>query len=208
MHVTKTSLLHYSIPDNCRWRSQCKFFWPVEILTDLTRKIGNLLCKLVIYCVNFSVNFILQKFCLCKKNDKYEVWEELAKYGIKNCSTLVTKRCTGEELSLLHCPHTSLRPCGVNKVAGVTCIKSTGDCDANYSSDFDAANNQERHRLQLQQELHQVLQVNVNPIFAEPSPQPISGPNRPTTAATTTEITTAPGATAALENINTQVIIK
>ena len=58
------------------------------------------------------------------------------------------------------------------------------------------------------QELHQVLQVNVNPIFAEPSPQPISGPNRPTTAATTTEITTAPGATAALENINTQVIIK
>ena len=22
----------------------------------------------------FSVNFILQKFCLCKKNDKYQVW--------------------------------------------------------------------------------------------------------------------------------------
>ena len=43
------------------------FFWPVEIFTDLTRKIGNLLCKFAIYCVNFGVNFILQKFCLCKK---------------------------------------------------------------------------------------------------------------------------------------------
>ena len=37
------------------------------------RKIGNLLCKLAIYCVNFGENLILQKFCLCKKNDKYEV---------------------------------------------------------------------------------------------------------------------------------------
>ena len=27
----------------------------------------------------FGVNFILQKFCLCKKNDKYEVWNELRK---------------------------------------------------------------------------------------------------------------------------------
>ena len=49
------------------------FFWPVEIFTDLTRKIGNLLCKFAIYCVKFGVNFIHQKFCLCKKNDKYEV---------------------------------------------------------------------------------------------------------------------------------------
>ena len=29
---------------------------------------------LAIYCVNFGVNFILQKFCMCEKNDKYEVW--------------------------------------------------------------------------------------------------------------------------------------
>ena len=31
------------IPDNCHWRCwrrQCKFFWPVSIFTDLTRKIG------------------------------------------------------------------------------------------------------------------------------------------------------------------------
>ena len=28
---------------------------------------------MAIYCVNFGVNFILKKFCLCKKNDKYEV---------------------------------------------------------------------------------------------------------------------------------------
>ena len=69
-------------------------------------------------------------------------WQNM---GLNNRMTYVMKRCTGEELSLLHCPHTSLRPCGVNKVAGVTCIKSTGDCDANYSSDFDATNNQERH---------------------------------------------------------------
>ena len=35
--------------------------------------IGNLLCELAIYCVNFGVNVILQKFCMFKKNDKYEV---------------------------------------------------------------------------------------------------------------------------------------
>ena len=66
---------------------------------------------------------------------------------------------------------------------------------------------QENHRLQLQLELHQVPKVNVNPILAEPSPKLFSAPNR-STATTTTEITTAPGATAALENLNTQVIIK
>ena len=42
----------------------------------------NLRVKLAIYCVIcrnlrvFGVNFILQKFCLCKKNDKYEVCVE------------------------------------------------------------------------------------------------------------------------------------
>ena len=46
---------------------RCKFF------TDLTRKIGYLLCKLAIYCVNFGVNFIFQKLCQCKKNDNYQV---------------------------------------------------------------------------------------------------------------------------------------
>ena len=30
--------------------------------------------KFVIIYPFFGVNFILQKFCLCKKNDKYEVW--------------------------------------------------------------------------------------------------------------------------------------
>ena len=40
---------------------------------QITVWIGNLLCKLAYYCVNFGVNFILQKFCLCKKNDKYQV---------------------------------------------------------------------------------------------------------------------------------------
>ena len=37
------------------------------------RKIGNLLCKLTICCVIFGANFILQKFCPCKINDKYKV---------------------------------------------------------------------------------------------------------------------------------------
>ena len=32
---------------------------------------------MAIYFVNLGVNFILQKFCLCKKNDKYEVWLDL-----------------------------------------------------------------------------------------------------------------------------------
>ena len=26
----------------------------------------------------FGVNFILQKFCMCKKNDKYEVWVQVS----------------------------------------------------------------------------------------------------------------------------------
>ena len=30
---------------------------------------------MAIYCVNFGENFIFQKFCLCKKKDKYEVWQ-------------------------------------------------------------------------------------------------------------------------------------
>ena len=67
---------------------------------------------------------------------------------------------------------------------------------------------QENHRLQLQQELRQVLQVHVNQILAEPSPQLLSAANRSTTTAATAEITTGLGARAALENLNTQVIIK
>ena len=43
--------------------TRVNFFWPVWIFTDLTRKIGI-----------FGVNFILQKFCPCKKNEKYQVW--------------------------------------------------------------------------------------------------------------------------------------
>ena len=64
------------IPDICHERHKyigVNFFWPVSIFTDLTRKIVNLLCKLAIYCVNFGVNFIFQKLCLCNKNDKYQV---------------------------------------------------------------------------------------------------------------------------------------
>ena len=44
-----------TIPDICHGRHghvRVNFFWPVEIFTDLTRKIGNLLCKSAIYCVN------------------------------------------------------------------------------------------------------------------------------------------------------------
>jgi len=33
-------------------------------------------------------------------------------------------RCKGDELHLLHCPHTALRPCGIAEVAGVTCIQN------------------------------------------------------------------------------------
>ena len=36
-----------------------------------------LLCKLAIYCVHFGVNFILQKICMCKKSNKYQVWTSL-----------------------------------------------------------------------------------------------------------------------------------
>lgn len=33
-------------------------------------------------------------------------------------------RCKGDELHLLHCPHTALRSCGIAEVAGVTCIQN------------------------------------------------------------------------------------
>ena len=51
----------------------CKFFLGGVNFYRFNVKIGNLLCKLAIYCVNFGVNFIFQKFCPCKKNDKYQV---------------------------------------------------------------------------------------------------------------------------------------
>ena len=65
------------IPDICHGVNFYKFNaknW------QFTVYIGNLLCKLAIYCVNFGVNFTLQKFCLCKKNDKYEVCAPLTHY--------------------------------------------------------------------------------------------------------------------------------
>ena len=52
---------------------------------------------MAIYCVFcrnlhvfFGVNFILQKFCLCKKNDKYEV-----------CSYLAQKKLISEMISVI-----------------------------------------------------------------------------------------------------------
>ena len=38
---------------------------------------------MAIYCVNFGVNFIFQKFCPCKKNDNYKVW-----INLDNCRIL------------------------------------------------------------------------------------------------------------------------
>ena len=40
---------------------------------------------------------------------------------------LAFSRCKGDELHLLHCPHTALRSCGIAEVAGVTCIQNEGD---------------------------------------------------------------------------------
>ena len=42
----------------------------LRFFTDLTRKIGIYYRKILAF---FVVNFILQKFCSCTKNDKYEV---------------------------------------------------------------------------------------------------------------------------------------
>ena len=67
------------IPHICHGRRPCKFFLAGVNFYRFNAKnwqftVGNLLCKLAIYRVNFGVNFMFQKFCLCKKNDKYEVW--------------------------------------------------------------------------------------------------------------------------------------
>merc|ERR1712004_286392 len=55
-------------------RRPCKFFLAGVNFYRFNAKIGNLLCKLAIYCVNFGVNFIFQKFCPCKKmtNMRYD----------------------------------------------------------------------------------------------------------------------------------------
>ena len=41
-------------------------------------------------------------------------------------------RCDGDELHLLRCPQTQLPKCGVNEVAGVTCIKTVGNIASHY----------------------------------------------------------------------------
>merc|ERR1712115_283722 len=92
-----------AIPDNCRRRGrrrQCKFFWPVSIFTDLTRKIGifdrfyakkwrfftDLTQKIGV----FRCKFILQKFCPCKKMTNI-------RYGITLQSSLVQGSRDGHE---------------------------------------------------------------------------------------------------------------
>ena len=66
----------------------CKFFWAdvnfyrfnannwqfTVYFALKTQKIGSLLCILSYFTRFFGVNLILQKFCSCKKNDKYQVW--------------------------------------------------------------------------------------------------------------------------------------
>ena len=47
--ANKKALKGVDIPDICHERHEyvrVNFFWPVKIFTDLTRKIGNLLCIL------------------------------------------------------------------------------------------------------------------------------------------------------------------
>ena len=71
---------------------------------------------MAIYCVNFGVNFIFQKFCQCKKNDKYKVWE--AAYLYPDLSTAIVgkfddgKLIVGREARLvgLDCDLGLLRP--------------------------------------------------------------------------------------------------
>ena len=56
----------------------------------------------------FGVNFILQKFCLCKKNDKYQVWCQDISGGSLNLSEEIPHRtCLG--LPNLGHPHLHLR---------------------------------------------------------------------------------------------------
>ena len=48
--------------------------------TDFTRKSGVFLQILREKLAFFGVNFILQEFCPCKKNDKYQVWSYYENY--------------------------------------------------------------------------------------------------------------------------------
>ena len=80
--------------------SRVNFFLPVQIFTDITRKIGNLLCKLAIYCVNHVVNFIFQKFCPSKKNDKLEVWIEWSMEWCTDDSHMMHWRCIEDALMI------------------------------------------------------------------------------------------------------------
>ena len=49
----------------------------MAFLTKFTRKSGDFYIFNAKDLAFFGVNFILQKFCSCKKNDKYQVWGRL-----------------------------------------------------------------------------------------------------------------------------------
>ena len=68
---------------------------------QFTVQIGNLLCKLAIYCVNFGVNFILQKFCMCKKMTIMRYALNLLIYSAVNCWTL-SRCCVNQMLKIVN----------------------------------------------------------------------------------------------------------
>ena len=90
-----------SIPDICHEhheRRLCKFFLAGVNFYRFNAKnwhFRQILCEKVAFFTDltrmafFGVNFILQKFCQCKKYDKYEVWFIVAQncyFGGQNCS--------------------------------------------------------------------------------------------------------------------------
>ena len=65
------------IPDICHRhhrRRLCKFFLAGVNIYRFNAKNWQFTVYFVVIYAFFGVNFILQKFCLCKKNDKYQVW--------------------------------------------------------------------------------------------------------------------------------------
>jgi len=81
-HPRKKHICNEIIPLICRGshgNTRVKFFWPVQIFTDLTRKIGNLLCK-------FWCKFYFPKILLV-----YKKWQIRGMNDINdNCATVKT----------------------------------------------------------------------------------------------------------------------
>jgi len=80
-------VLFYFYTNQVCFYTQCVVLHTFLLLGPINLDLRYFVAKsvFVIYAF-FGVNFILRKFCLCKRNDKYEVWYQSEEWSIKVCT--------------------------------------------------------------------------------------------------------------------------